>query len=161
MPWHSPATLAVQSQQGSQQPVEYTVWTLRITTSDVRGAGMLEDRAGVQLALVARDGRTILRRLSPLYDSEAADSDLFEICRVRALPGCCLPRSFTGLRSTTVVEIRLWLVASSEAPGCDVDWSARAFKASRSQKPRRQQIQGSRAFITQPFPLSWDPLPSR
>ena len=90
MPRHPPGTLAVQSQQGSHQSVEYTVWTLRITTSDARGAGMLEDRAGVQLALVARDGRTILRRLSPLYDSEAADSDLFEICRVRN-PAWLLP----------------------------------------------------------------------
>ena len=76
--------------------MEYTVWTLRITTSDARGAGMLDDCAGVQLALVARDGRTILRRLSPLYDSEAADSDLFEICRVRMLPCRCPPKSLSG-----------------------------------------------------------------
>ena len=122
----------MQSQQDSQKPVEYTVWTLRITTSDARGAGMLEDRAGVQLALVARDGRTILRRLSPLYDSEAADSDLFEICRVRILPCRCLPKSFIRMPSTDVCVVLL-------AAGTQDFWAVSA----------------------QPSPLLWHPLPSR
>lgn len=64
-----------------------TVYTVRLITSFDRGAALSEPAAGVNVCLVAADGRCLLHRVPPVNDPQEAASSMDEICAVRAEEG--------------------------------------------------------------------------
>jgi hypothetical protein len=61
-----------------------TVYTLRLITSFDRGAALSDPAAGVNVCLIAADGRALLHRVPPVNDPKEALSSMDDICAVRA-----------------------------------------------------------------------------
>jgi hypothetical protein len=57
-----------------------TVYTLRLTTASARNAGASDPNSAVQVLLVGRDGRALLRRVEPHYDPSDAERQARHIC---------------------------------------------------------------------------------
>jgi hypothetical protein len=59
------------------------VYTVRLITSFERGAALSDPAAGVNVCLIAADGRALLHRVSPVNDPQQALSSMDDICSVR------------------------------------------------------------------------------
>ena len=62
--------------------VPQTVYTVRMSTGGAGGSGMTEQRAGVWLCLVGKDGAAFLHRATPLSDPEVIEQELIQIYQV-------------------------------------------------------------------------------
>lgn len=64
---------------------------MRLITSFDRGAALSDPYAGVNVCLVARDGRAVLHRVPPVNDPAEALSSMDSICGVG-----CVPLAYVG-----------------------------------------------------------------
>ena len=60
-----------------------TIYTIRLCTSLQRRSALSQPLAGVQLCLIGKDGRAVLRRVSSEVDQEEQIGALRKICSVR------------------------------------------------------------------------------
>ena len=60
------------------------MYSVRLFLCFDRGAALSDPCAGVNVCLIARDGRAVLHRVPPVNDPQEALSSMDDICAVRA-----------------------------------------------------------------------------
>lgn len=83
----TPPPIPSHAQPASSPAAPLTVYTIRLITSFERGSALTDPMAGVNVCLIAKDGRALLHRVPPVNDPQAALSSMDDICAVRSLGG--------------------------------------------------------------------------